>query len=66
MTKQQIIAHPDAHHFLTISHDGVASILADLESDDHLIAVDGSHHRYSKIYVLDLEDVNPKPLTPNP
>jgi len=64
MNPEQIIAHPDTHHVLTISHDGVASIVSDLESDDHLIAVDGSHHRYSKIYVLDLDDVNPEPLNP--
>jgi UDP-N-acetylglucosamine transferase subunit ALG13 len=61
MNPEQIIRHPDAYLAFTISHDGVASIVSDLESDDHLIAVDGSHHRYSKIYVLDLEDVNPEP-----
>ena len=61
MNEKEIIAHPDAFHLITISHGGVASIVNDLtEGGTHLIAVDGSHERYSKIYVLDKEDTESK------
>ncbi len=57
MTQQEIIKHPDSFHLTTISHNGVDSIVSDLESDTHLVAVDDSHERYSKIYVLDKDDI---------
>lgn len=49
--------HPDAYHLTTISHNGVEKIVSDIECEEYLIAVDGSHERYSKIYVLDKDDI---------
>lgn len=57
MTQQEIMNHPDAYHLTTISHNGVEKIVSDIECEEYLIAVDGSHERYSKIYVLDKDDI---------
>lgn len=58
MKTEEILKHPDVFHLLTITHAGVAKIVKDLSmGDTHLIAVDSSHGKYSKIYVLDKEDV---------
>ena len=56
MTKDQIINHPDAFHFLTVAHAGAASIVEDLNScnpEGNLIVIDDAHPKYSKIYILD-------------
>ena len=58
MTKDQIINHPDAFHFLTIAHAGAASIVEELNSfnpEGNLIVIDDAHPKYSKIYILDSE-----------
>jgi len=56
MTKDQIINHPDAFHFLTVAHAGAASIVEELNSynpEGNLIVIDDEHPKYSKIYILD-------------
>jgi len=62
LTDKQIINHPDANVVLTISHDGVEKAVADLRKgdydDDFYIAVDSGHKKYSKIYVLDVQDIS--------
>lgn len=57
MKQKEIIKHPDSFHLTTISHDGVGKIVSDIECDELYVAVDDSHERYSKIYVLDKDDI---------
>jgi hypothetical protein len=61
MSKQDIINHPDAFHFLTVAHAGAASIVEELNSfnpEGNLIAIDDDHPKYSKIFILDSEFVS--------
>jgi len=60
MNPESIITHPDSHLLITVSHNGVQKILADLKDGDHndelIVAVDRGD-KYSKIYVLAREDI---------
>lgn len=62
MNPESIIGHPDAFLLLKITHDGVDAAVSDLREGDPdeelIIAVDDSHDKFSKIYVLAKEDVN--------
>lgn len=62
MNLESIIGHPDAYLFETISHDGVDAIVSGLREGDPdeelIIAVDDSHHKFAKIYILFEEDVD--------
>jgi hypothetical protein len=61
MKKEAVINHPDAFLFVKITHDGVDAIVSALRDGDPdeelIIAVDESHHTFSKIYILAKEDV---------
>ena len=61
MKTENVINHPDAHLFETITHDGVDGVLSALRDGDpyrnFIIAVDDTHHKYSKIYILAIADV---------
>ena len=62
MNLESIIGHPDAYLLETISHDGVDAIVSGLREgdpdEDLIIAVDDTHHTFSKIYILAKEDVS--------
>lgn len=62
MTNNEIINHPDSHLFITINHSAVKSVVSEIKSgdfnNDSLIAVDDSHAKFSKVYILDAEDVD--------
>ena len=61
MKTETVINHPDTFLFETITHDGVDAIVSGLRKGDPdeelIIAVDDSHHKFSKIYILAKEDV---------
>lgn len=62
MKLESIIGHPDAFLFKTITHDGVDAIVSGLREGDPdeelIIAVDDSHRKFAKIYILFEEDVD--------
>jgi len=62
MKKEEVINHPDAYLFETISHDGIDAIVSGLREGDPdeelIIAVEDNHHKFSKIYILFKEDVD--------
>jgi hypothetical protein len=62
MTDQEVINHPDAYLFETISHGGVDAIVSGLREGDPdeelIVVVDDSHHKFAKIYILAKEDVD--------
>lgn len=60
MKEETIIAHPDAHLLITVTHDAIPEILAGLGEGDHddefLFAVDRGE-KYSRVFVLYVEDI---------